>query len=267
MDHVDGLDFPAAYLERLRALGPEDDLYVVVEKILARGEDLPDRWPVGGTTGYDFLGMADGLAVDPDGVGKIERVYRMVTGTQESFSDLAHRTRREVAEESFAGEFRALADALLPHVRRDPRGRDVTTAQVREALVEVTAAMPVYRTYMCEAPIEERDRRALEVALARARERTDLGGNAWEVVWRVLSLESGPGPLEVCRRWQQLSGPRERRPRPRSTTGRGAGVDRARGVRSRRARRLPGVRGGAAIAGGSGQPAAGGVGAVGGVAA
>src|SRR5580698_8123888 len=53
IDHVDGLADPQGYLERLRqATGGG---YVVVEKILQSGEELPGSWPVAGTSGYDFL--------------------------------------------------------------------------------------------------------------------------------------------------------------------------------------------------------------------
>ncbi|MDI5536197.1 hypothetical protein MJM28_28555, partial [Salmonella enterica subsp. enterica serovar Montevideo] len=42
---------PKAYLARLRQeVGPA--CYITVEKILAKGEQLPDDWPVSGTTGY-----------------------------------------------------------------------------------------------------------------------------------------------------------------------------------------------------------------------
>ena len=57
IDHIDGLLEPRAYLERLRAALARvgvPDCYVVVEKILARGETLPESWPVDGTTGYEF---------------------------------------------------------------------------------------------------------------------------------------------------------------------------------------------------------------------
>jgi (1->4)-alpha-D-glucan 1-alpha-D-glucosylmutase len=42
IDHVDGLYDPQAYLERLQT----KSLYVVVEKILAPYERLPETWPV-----------------------------------------------------------------------------------------------------------------------------------------------------------------------------------------------------------------------------
>src|SRR6202140_1159004 len=57
IDHIDGLRDPLAYLKRLRErVAAEDgaktseEAYVLVEKILARSEHLPDDWPVGGNT-------------------------------------------------------------------------------------------------------------------------------------------------------------------------------------------------------------------------
>ena len=44
IDHVDGLRDPVAYLGRLRSAAP--DTYMVVEDILAAGEEVPDTFPV-----------------------------------------------------------------------------------------------------------------------------------------------------------------------------------------------------------------------------
>ena len=74
IDHPDGLYAPKQYFERLQAMAAalspntaEEDpkpLYVVVEKILASHEHLPESWPIHGTTGYDFAAMCGGLFVD-----------------------------------------------------------------------------------------------------------------------------------------------------------------------------------------------------------
>ena len=64
VDHPDGLADPAGYLRRLASA--TGDAWVVVEKILARGEELPD-WSCAGTTGYDALDLVSGLFVDPAG--------------------------------------------------------------------------------------------------------------------------------------------------------------------------------------------------------
>ncbi|MGH9413955.1 MAG: alpha-amylase family glycosyl hydrolase, partial [Terriglobales bacterium] len=58
VDHIDGLREPQVYLSRLRVAAPQ--AWIVVEKILARGEALRADWPVAGTTGYDFLNQTMG---------------------------------------------------------------------------------------------------------------------------------------------------------------------------------------------------------------
>src|SRR5262249_42315176 len=63
VDHPDGLRDPTGYLRRLHAAAP--DAWLVVEKILEPGEELPRTWPVAGTTGYDSLREVCGLFVDP----------------------------------------------------------------------------------------------------------------------------------------------------------------------------------------------------------
>src|SRR5262249_17947679 len=62
VDHPDGLRDPTGYLRRLHAAAP--DAWLVVEKILEPGEELPRTWPVAGTTGYDTLREVCGLFVD-----------------------------------------------------------------------------------------------------------------------------------------------------------------------------------------------------------
>ena len=72
VDHIDGLASPADYARQLRdslailndrrpSGAPRDGPYIVVEKILGRGESLPVNWPVDGTTGYDFMDQVSAL--------------------------------------------------------------------------------------------------------------------------------------------------------------------------------------------------------------
>ena len=65
MDHIDGLFNPTEYLKRLRNLAGEE-AYIVVEKILEKDENIPENWPVEGTTGYDFLGLVNNLLTNPE---------------------------------------------------------------------------------------------------------------------------------------------------------------------------------------------------------
>ncbi|SBT39576.1 malto-oligosyltrehalose synthase [Micromonospora auratinigra] len=134
VDHPDGLRDPAGYLARLRAAAP--DAWLVVEKILEYGEELPD-WPVDGTTGYDALAAVGGLFVDPDAEGDFTALDGRLTGRHTSWQDLTHDTKREAATRLLAAELSRLA-ALVP---------ELPTEQVRASLAELAAAFGVYRGY------------------------------------------------------------------------------------------------------------------------
>ena len=221
-DHVDGLRDPAGYLERLRAAcGPAT--YIVVEKILTGDERLPAGWPVEGTTGYDWLKVANGIFVDGQGVRDLEALYAGFTGIEEPFVEIVHRMKRRVLEELFPGELARLVESLRALAERDRHARDLGTAQLREALVLLTALLPVYRTYFGPGSSDPTSRSVLERALreARARERGEsegrspsrgLGGEApgsrridpvaFEFLERVVV-----GTPDFAARWQQLTGP------------------------------------------------------------
>ncbi|WP_246248241.1 alpha-amylase family glycosyl hydrolase, partial [Micromonospora maritima] len=134
VDHPDGLRDPAGYLARLRAAAPAS--WLVVEKILEYGEDLP-RWPVDGTTGYDALAAVSGLFVDPDAEPDFTALDGRLTGRHTSWEDLTHGTKLEAATRLLAAELGRLA-ALVPELPRE---------QVRAALAELAACFPVYRGY------------------------------------------------------------------------------------------------------------------------
>src|SRR5581483_10642893 len=75
----------AAEIARPRSAAVEWPLYVVAEKILSGDEPLPQDWAVYGTTGYDFLGLVNGLFVDTSEGERVDRIYRQFTGMQTSF--------------------------------------------------------------------------------------------------------------------------------------------------------------------------------------
>ncbi|QDY09127.1 malto-oligosyltrehalose synthase [Micromonospora sp. HM134] len=134
VDHPDGLRDPAGYLARLRAAAPH--AWLVVEKILEYGEELPD-WPVDGTTGYDALAAVCGLFVDGRAEGDFTALDARLTGHHTSWQDLTHATKLEAATRLLAAELGRLA-ALAPDLDRDA---------TRAALAELAACFPVYRGY------------------------------------------------------------------------------------------------------------------------
>ena len=86
VDHVDGLSDPATYCRalrrRLEELTPQrppslphDRPYIVVEKILLRGETLPPAWQCDGTSGYDFMEDVSAVQHDPAAEASLARIF------------------------------------------------------------------------------------------------------------------------------------------------------------------------------------------------
>ncbi len=187
IDHPDGLYDPAQYFRRLqegyaRRAGiplPERDatgrparpLYVVAEKIVAPHEDVPEGWHVHGTTGYRFAMVVNGVLVDVSAHSKLDRIWRGFTQEDESFEELAYLGKRAIMRSALASELTVLSTELLRIARADRRTRDYTFNTLRQALAEVAACMPVYRTYIVDAASEQ-DLRYVNWAVAHARRRS-----------------------------------------------------------------------------------------------
>ncbi len=177
IDHIDGLRNPIEYLERLQALargsgnagGP---FYVVVEKILERGETLDARWQTHGTTGYEFIQELAGLLVAAENEDKFDRVYREFTGDETAYEDLVYANKRLVLDEMFANAVLQLSNQLATLVAHDRRWRDLTRFELAIAVREIMAALGVYRIYRrmnanCRPEDREQIERACEAAIRR----------------------------------------------------------------------------------------------------
>jgi (1->4)-alpha-D-glucan 1-alpha-D-glucosylmutase len=187
IDHPDGLYDPAQYFRRLQegyarrsgealpdhdATGrPARPLYVVAEKIAAPHEDVPQSWHVHGTTGYRFANVVSGVLVDSAARAKFDRIWHTFSGEEQAFEEYAYQGRRAIMRSALASELTVLASRLLRIARADRRTRDYTFNTLRLALAEVTACMPVYRTYIIDEPSEQ-DRRYVDWAVAHARRRS-----------------------------------------------------------------------------------------------
>lgn len=146
VDHPDGLADPFGYLTRLReVVGP--DRWLIIEKILGVEEPLDPRLTVDGTTGYDALREFDGVFVDRDGEDTLSMLAMQHTGSPWDHDSLLaneHALKREVATSELAAEVRRLARAM----RRDnfsTAGPHVSDEQLIDTIVDLVAAMPVYR--------------------------------------------------------------------------------------------------------------------------
>lgn len=188
VDHPDGLADPAGYLEQLAdATGRA---YTLVEKILEPGEALPAYWRTDGTTGYDALAELDRLFVDREGVEALTALdarLRAESGLPDaqSWPDLIHDTKRMIADQLLGSEVRRL-------VRTLPHG----IVQAEDALAELLACFPVYRSYLPEGVVH------LRHAFAEARRRRPDLASAFSALEPLLA----DARLEVAQRFQQTSG-------------------------------------------------------------
>ncbi len=209
IDHPDGLRDPRTYFERLSHFAP--GAWIVAEKILEPGEDLPADWPIAGTTGYDFLNLVGRLYTDPDGEAPLAELYNELTGLEEPFADFAYDAKRQVLSDVLAAEVNRLTEYLIAVMRGHRRHRDYTRSQLRAALREVICAFPVYRTYVrAEAgEVTSADVRQVEEAIRVALEHdATLSVDLLDFMRDVLLLRvSGEREAEFVMRFQQLTGP------------------------------------------------------------
>lgn len=146
IDHIDGLFDPAQYLRRLRHHGG-DEPYVVVEKILERGERLPPAWPVAGTTGYDLLNYVNGVFVEANGEGPLEAVLTEFTGAHESFEETARRGKAYVVDNVLRSDVERLTQLFAGLSEAHRQIRDYTRSQFHAVVRAMLIGFPVYRTY------------------------------------------------------------------------------------------------------------------------
>ena len=221
IDHADGLYDPAGYFRRLQQRCAEltgrrgaRALYLVVEKITASFEHLPDDWPVHGETGYRFANVVNRMLVDSATRTRMDRAYRQFINEPLEWREVAYQSQQLILRRSLASELNVATNLLARLARADRRTRDFTFNTLRTALAEVIACFPVYRTYVA-ATVADGDRRYIEWAIAAARgRRAAIEGSVFDFVRSTLLLEL-PAPTDELRRqlrafvmkFQQITAP------------------------------------------------------------
>ena len=177
IDHPDGLYDPAGYFRHLqRRVGAVTGnpatrpIYLVVEKITASFEHLPPDWPVHGETGYHFANVVNRMLVDAATRLRMDRVYRGFIDENIEWPNVAYECQHLVLRRSLSSELNVVANRLARIAELDRRSRDFTFNNVRQALAEVIACFPVYRTYIA-GTVSDNDRRYIEWAVGAAKRR------------------------------------------------------------------------------------------------
>lgn len=191
-------------------------LYLVVEKILEHNERLPLTWPVHGSTGYDFMNDVNGLFVQQQAARSFDSIYSRFTGGHPPFPELVYEAKRLILRASMSSELHVLGHSLDRISERSRWTRDFTLHGQIQALREVIACFPVYRTYTVGSGVLDRDRRYVEQAVGRAKRRNPEMSLALFDFVRDLLLLQGVDKLSederiqwqaFVGRFQQLTGP------------------------------------------------------------
>ncbi|MFH2212580.1 MAG: malto-oligosyltrehalose synthase [Pseudomonadota bacterium] len=224
IDHPDGLYDPGEYFRHLQQFvggkpsvpGEPLPLYLVIEKILADHERLPDDWPIHGATGYRFANLVNNLFVDSSAERRMTSTYRDFSGIDSDFEELAYDAKKLIMRTALSSEFNVLANRLARIAAASRDTFDFTLNGLREALVEVVACFPVYRSYVAHGHLSTDDRRHISWAIAVAKKHSpDADTGIFDFLEGVLTTDIGHGRSASFRerlqafamKFQQVSSP------------------------------------------------------------
>ncbi len=168
IDHIDGLKSPRNYLHRLRELFGEE-CYIIVEKILDVKEDLPENFGIQGTSGYEFLSYINQVITDRKGSEKLLALYNHYVPQFSDYDTMVFLNKLDNLESYLNGEWDNLLRLLLSlNIIQD---EEIRMQKLKMALGVFMAAFPVYRAYIDEFPLTEKDfaqiTRAFDAAVKR----------------------------------------------------------------------------------------------------
>ncbi|QJW90436.1 malto-oligosyltrehalose synthase [Spirosoma taeanense] len=214
IDHIDGLYDPGHYLDQLRELAGED-VYIVVEKILETGEDLPANWPIQGATGYEYLSLVNNLFTRTGSQEKFTQFYHKLLGEKSIIRQELHEKKAYILYEHMAGELDNLSRLFeeLNLIDND-RQANVSFDTLKAGIAEFLIRCPVYRYYGNHLPLSVREAAAVRDILDRIRQRKPGLTTVMDVLEDVLLTKPQTGDeaynrraLRFYQRCMQFTGP------------------------------------------------------------
>ncbi|UYQ94572.1 malto-oligosyltrehalose synthase [Chitinophaga horti] len=207
IDHIDGLKDPGKYIDRLRGLFG-NNCYIIAEKILEHNEQLPERWALQGSTGYEFLALVNQLLTDNGGVEKLSRYYRGQFPELADYNALVYRKKKMMLEKYMGGELERLAHYAYQLKIAD----GIDKKKFKQALGMFMVHLPVYRLYPLEWPPVQEDIAILDQAMEKAKEKERALENVLETIqgwWEqpVNNKKFNDNLLAWFKRVMQITGP------------------------------------------------------------
>ncbi len=189
IDHPDGLADPRGYMRRLSmATG---GAWISAEKILESDEQLPDDWPVAGTTGYDASWRIGALHCDPNGYGELaSTALDIAQDVPGSLDEVIATAKREIVTTSLYAEVHRIASLAHQICKNDIMLRDHTQGWIARCLTELVIAFPRYRAYV--VPGEPAPDESVElIAHAADKARKNLDAELHDTLDLVIDLVLG----------------------------------------------------------------------------
>lgn len=206
-----------AQYKALLSSNPEyKSFYIVGEKILIKGERMPEEWPIFSTTGYVFLNSLNGIFVDMKSAKAFSDLYQRFIKARVNYQDIVYEKKKLIMEVAMSSEVNTLGHYLNRLSENDRHTRDFTLNSLIDAVVEVVAFFPVYRTYVNKDGVNDRDRQYIELAVSKARRRNpSTSASIFLFLQDVLLLkfpenlkeENREEWLDFVMRFQQITGP------------------------------------------------------------
>jgi malto-oligosyltrehalose synthase/4-alpha-glucanotransferase len=213
IDHIDGLYDPSGYLEQLREFAGEET-YIVVEKILEPGEDIPKRWPIQGNTGYDYLSIVNNLFTNKSSEEAFTGFYHQLVGEGAAVEKQIHEKKAYILYENMGGELDNLYQLFVESDLVNNKLKDVQPDVIKKAIGEFLIQCPVYRYYGNNMPLDKAETAAVQMIFDRIRgEKKELSGGVDLLEEALLKspLKGEEGyknqALKFYQRLMQFSGP------------------------------------------------------------
>ena len=164
IDHIDGLKDPAQYIQRLRSLFGEN-CYIIAEKILEFKEQVPESWPLQGTSGYEFLAYVNQLFTDRKGGRKLVEFYEQLVPQLPGYKQIVDENKRMILDNYMSGEWDNLTNLFLELNLAGSLKRE----SIKKALGAVLVSLPVYRIYPDDLPLTGSDLVIMSEAIQKAK--------------------------------------------------------------------------------------------------
>ncbi len=234
IDHPDGLLNPSKYFNTLQKevgerigisfLNFEENqisskrlpIYVIAEKIVAPFEKIPQNWAIHGTIGYEFLNSVNNLFLDGKNKKKFTGIYRRFINKEIDFNELVIKCKKNIMRTALTSELSTLSNYLNQISEKHYGARDYTLNSLREALTEIIASFPVYRTYISEDEKNNKDADYIKWAVGLAKKRSmSTDSSIYDFIEKILLCEFELNKetdiyrevLNFAMKFQQYTGP------------------------------------------------------------